>query len=75
MLAKLASDLPVVLASAERAFGALGAMAENGVRLDDASIERLAENQSRHGRWRTGALWVAAIALTVIALGQAGVIR
>ncbi len=74
MLAKLAGDLPVVLASAERAFGALGAMAEGGVRLDDATIERLAEKQSRHGRWRTAALWVAAIALAVLALGQAGVI-
>jgi ubiquinone biosynthesis protein len=74
MLAKLAGDLPVVLASAERAFGALGAMAERGVRLDDATIERLAEKQSRHGRWRTAALWVAAIALAVLALGQAGVI-
>ncbi len=74
MLAKLASDLPVVLASAERAFGALGTMAENGVRLDDATIERLAAKQSHHGRWRTAALWVAAIALAVLALGQAGVI-
>lgn len=74
MLAKLASDLPVVLSSAERAFGALGAMAENGVRLDEASIERLAEKQSRHGRWRTAALWVVAVALAVLALGQMGVI-
>ncbi len=52
----------------------MGAMAETGVRLDDASIERLADQQSRHGRWRTAALWVAAIALAVLALGHAGVI-
>jgi hypothetical protein len=63
-----------VLSSAERAFGALGSMAENGVRLDEASIERLAEKQSRHGRWRTAALWVVAVSLAVLALGQIGVI-
>jgi ubiquinone biosynthesis protein len=73
-LAKLAADLPVFLASAERALGAMGAMAENGVRLDDATIDRLAEKQSRRGRWRTTALWIAAIALAVLALGQAGII-
>jgi hypothetical protein len=49
-------------------------MAESGVRLDDQTIERLAEQQSRQGRGRTVALWIAAIALAVLALGQAGVI-
>ena len=53
---------------------ALGVMAEGGVRLNDETIERLAQKQSRHGRWRTAALWVAAIALAVLALGQAGII-
>lgn len=74
ILAKLAADLPAFLTSAERAVTALGAMAEGGVRLDDASIERLAQKQSRHGRWRTAALWVAALALAVLALGQASII-
>jgi ubiquinone biosynthesis protein len=75
ILAKLAADLPVFLASAERAVTALGVMAESGVRLDDGTIERLAQKESHHGRWRTAALWVAAIALAVLALGQAGIIR
>jgi ubiquinone biosynthesis protein len=74
ILAKLAADLPVFLTSAERAVTALGVMAEGGVRLNDETIERLAQKQSRHGRWRTAALWVAAIALAVLALGQAGII-
>lgn len=74
MLAKLAADLPVFLSGAERAFGAMSAMADGGVRLDEATIERLAEKQGRQARWRTAALWVAALALTVLALGQAGVI-
>jgi signal transduction histidine kinase len=52
----------------------MGEMAGNGVRLDDATIERLAEKQSEKARWRTAALWVAAIALAVLALVQAGVI-
>jgi ubiquinone biosynthesis protein len=74
MLAKLAADLPVFLAGAEKAFAAMGEMAGNGVRLDDATIERLAEKQKEKARWRTAALWVAAIALAVLALVQAGVI-
>jgi ubiquinone biosynthesis protein len=74
MLAKLAADLPVFLANAERAVAALGVMAENGVRLDEATIARLAETRGRQGRWRTAALWVAALALAVLALGQAGLI-
>jgi ubiquinone biosynthesis protein len=74
ILAKLAAELPVFLTSAERAVTALGVMAEGGVRLNDETIERLAQKQSRHGRWRTAALWVAAIALAVLALGQAGII-
>jgi signal transduction histidine kinase len=49
-------------------------MAGNGVRLDDTTIERFAEKQNAKSRWRTAALWVAAIALVVIALGQAGII-
>jgi ubiquinone biosynthesis protein len=74
MLAKLAADLPVLLSGAEKAFAAMGNMAGNGVRLDDTTIERLAEKQNAKSRWRTAALWVAAIALVVIALGQAGII-
>jgi ubiquinone biosynthesis protein len=74
MIAKLAADLPVFLSGAEKAFAALGDLAGNGVRLDDTTIERFAEKQNAKSRWRTAALWVAAIALVVIALGQAGII-
>jgi ubiquinone biosynthesis protein len=70
MLAKLAADLPVFLSSAERAFGALGLMAENGVRLDAATIERLATENSRRGWWRTAALWIAAVSLAVLAFSR-----
>ena len=70
MVAKLAADLPVFLSSAERAFGALGAMAESGVRLDAATIALLAAENTRRGRWRTVALWIAAISLAVLAFSK-----
>ncbi len=74
ILAKLAAELPAVLTSAERGLAALGAMAEGGMRLDEATIARLADENARKSRWRTVAVWIAAISLAVLALGQAGVI-
>jgi hypothetical protein len=45
-------------------------MAENGVRLDAATIERLATENSRRGWWRTAALWIAAVSLAVLAFSR-----
>ena len=65
---KLMGDFPRLLGQAERTAGALAAMAEEGLRLDDHTVERLAEAQSRHARANRIALWLGAIALGAIAL-------
>jgi ubiquinone biosynthesis protein len=43
-------------------------MAEEGLRLDDYTVERLAEAQSRKNRVSRIGIWVGAIALAAIAL-------
>jgi ubiquinone biosynthesis protein len=43
-------------------------MAEEGLRLDDHTVERLAEAQSRQNRATRIGIWVGALALAVIAL-------
>jgi ubiquinone biosynthesis protein len=45
-------------------------MSRFGVRLDDDTVRRLASENARSSRWRTLALWVAAAALTTIAIGH-----
>ena len=53
---------------AERTAEALSAMAEEGLRLDDHTVERLAEAQGRQDRASRIGIWVGAIALAAIAL-------
>jgi ubiquinone biosynthesis protein len=72
-VAKLAGEVPALLAEAERTLKSFGEMARQGVRLDQATIDRIAAAQSRTDRWRTLALWTGAAALAVIALRYLGV--
>ena len=65
---KFMGDIPKLLTQAERAAEAFSAMAEEGVRLDDHSVARLAEAQARQSRASRIGIWVGAIALAVIAL-------
>ena len=65
---KLVGEFPRLLGRAERTAEALSAMAEEGLRLDDHTVERLAEAQSRQTRANRLALWLGAVALAVIAL-------
>jgi ubiquinone biosynthesis protein len=67
-IGKLAGQLPTLLADAERMLGALADMARGGVRLDDATIARLAAEQSGQGRSSVAALWVGALALVALAV-------
>ena len=66
-LAKFLGDVPALLGQAERTAQALGDMARGGVRLDDATIERIAAEEARRGRSGRVALWIGALALVVIA--------
>ena len=61
-------DIPKLLGQAERTAEAFAAMAEEGLRLDDDTVERLAEAQSRENRSSRIGIWVGAIALAAIAL-------
>ena len=65
---RFVGDIPKLLVQAERAADAFGAMVEEGLRLDDQSVERLAEAQRRQDRVSRAGIWVAAIALVAIAL-------
>jgi ubiquinone biosynthesis protein len=65
---KFVTDIPKLLGQAERTADAFSALAEEGLRLDNYSVERLAEAQSRRNRSSRIGIWVGAIALAVIAL-------
>ena len=65
---KFVTDIPKLLGQAERAADAFSAVAEEGLRLDNDTVQRLAEAQSRKNRATRIGIWVGAIALAVIAL-------
>ena len=67
-LGKLASQLPSLLADAERTLGALADMARGGMRLDETTIARLAAEEGRRARSGRIALWIAALALAAVAM-------
>jgi ubiquinone biosynthesis protein len=64
---RFVGDLPRLLLQAERPVDAFGAMVEDGVHLDDRSVERLAEAQAHKDRWSRTGIWVGAAALVAIA--------
>ena len=61
-------DIPKLLGQVERVGEAFAEMAEEGLRLDNHTVERLAEVQSRQGRWSRIGIWVGALALAAIAV-------
>jgi ubiquinone biosynthesis protein len=65
---RFVGDIPKLLGQVERTAEALSAMAEEGLRLDNHTVERLAEAQSRSNRVSRIGIWVAAVALAAIAL-------
>jgi ubiquinone biosynthesis protein len=67
VLGKVLAELPAVLETAERSAVAFAAMAESGIRLDEETVRRLAAEQARQQRPGQTALWLAAIALTLLA--------
>lgn len=61
-------EVPKLLGRAERMAFAFSEMAEDGIRLDQDTVERMASAQARRGRAGRWALWIGAISLAVIAL-------
>jgi ubiquinone biosynthesis protein len=53
-------DLPLLLLNAERAADAFAGMARDGLRLDDDTVRRMAQEQAKAGRWWWWAMAVAA---------------
>lgn len=62
------AEVPKMLGRAERMAFAFSEMAEDGIRLDQDTVDRMAAAQSRRGRNGRWALWIGAISLAVIAL-------
>jgi ubiquinone biosynthesis protein len=67
-VSKFLAEIPALLSVAERTMTALGEMARAGVRLDDASIARLAAAQARQTRFGRVALWIGALSLLAMAV-------
>ena len=65
---RFVTDIPKLLGQAERTADAFSAFVEDGLRLDDYTVERLAEAQSRKNRANRIGIWVGAIALAAIAI-------
>ena len=63
-------EIPKFLGQAERTAEAFSAMAEEGLRLDDHTVERLAEAQARENRASRIGIWIGALALAAIALAM-----
>jgi ubiquinone biosynthesis protein len=67
LLGRVMADLPRAMAQAERAAEALATVTRDGVRLDDASLRRLAQAEAQATRWRGRALWLLALAAAGLA--------
>jgi ubiquinone biosynthesis protein len=67
-LAKFGINLPRLVAEAERTSAGLARMADRGLSLDQASIDRLARAERRTGRSVAIALWIGALSLAAIAV-------
>jgi ubiquinone biosynthesis protein len=68
LVGRFVGDIPKLLLQAERTADAFAVMAEEGLRLDDESVARLAEAQRREDHWSRTGIWVGAAALVAIAL-------
>ena len=67
LLVKVLALMPRVLEQGETAAQAFAQMAQNGLRLDDETIRKLAAEEAGYGRASRAALWVGAVALVMMA--------
>ncbi|MGL4395458.1 MAG: 2-polyprenylphenol 6-hydroxylase [Hyphomicrobium sp.] len=65
---------PGLLQQAETAAIGFSAMARDGLRLDEATVQKIAAADAPTRRLRTAALWVAALSLAAIALRNFGIL-
>jgi ubiquinone biosynthesis protein len=69
-LGRVFAEVPRLLGEAERSALAFAAMAREGIRLDEHTIHRLAEQDARRNRWGRAALWVGALSLLALAAAR-----
>ncbi|MDH3579551.1 MAG: 2-polyprenylphenol 6-hydroxylase [Hyphomicrobiales bacterium] len=61
-------EIPKLLSRAERTATAFSEMAESGLRLDQETVERMAEAQAQRNRFGRWGIWVGALSLVAIAV-------
>ncbi len=66
------ADLPALLTQGQTTAVALAEMARSGFRLDEETVRSLALEEARRTRWGRIALWIIALSLAALALGQLG---
>ncbi|MEM9356462.1 MAG: 2-polyprenylphenol 6-hydroxylase [Pseudomonadota bacterium] len=64
---RVLADVPRLMEQAERSAHAFADMAQNGVRLDDGTIHRIANENARLTRTGRWALWIGALSLAAAA--------
>jgi ubiquinone biosynthesis protein len=67
---KFVGDLPGLLVRAEQTAERFSDMARDGIRLDDATVKKMADEQSNHDRWMRAGIWVGAMALVALLITQ-----
>ena len=73
-IGRLAAELPDFLARAHQAATGLVAMSQQGIRLDDETVAKLARETQHKRRWTSVALWIGALSLATMAARQLGLI-
>ena len=71
-IGKTLAELPALLVEGRQTALALGVMARNGLRLDEDTVNRLAQEEARRTRWGRVALWLGALSLAVLAATALG---
>jgi ubiquinone biosynthesis protein len=69
-IGKIIADLPALLTQGQQTAVALSDMVRDGLRLDDETVRKIAQEEARSTRWGRLALWIAAISLAVLAFAQ-----
>jgi len=64
------SALPGLLTQVERTIESTAEMADNGLKLDDDTVERMARAERATSRWTRLAIWIGALSLLALAISE-----
>ncbi len=68
LMGRVLADMPRFLSSLEATAQSVAQMSRSGWKLDDDTVDRLARAGAKRRRGQTAAIWVGAVALSLIAL-------